>query len=242
MNSVNATSNIKTLLSDFLVRYGERGRAVLEACLRAYERISLKQKNSIPALPGDFDYRTLVEELGSMGYSYNPSPILRILEREYGLIRTTLHTSRQRWFVFSSKEVVDVLNEYILKASNNLGEEDPELLVIKIQLLSLRIDRIKEFLTTLSSKDRWSEIDYERLRKISLKALPQLLRIYRKLRRKDDETSDSLARELKEIFNLLNKIVLKASKRLSLEERRDETIEELERDLEKLTEGNLTRE
>jgi len=79
--------NIEALISDFIYRYGERGRAVLEAIVRASQKLA---KDAVTPLPGDFDYRSVVEELGIMGYSYNPSPLLRILEKEYGLIKTTL--------------------------------------------------------------------------------------------------------------------------------------------------------
>lgn len=204
--------NIKTLVSDFLVRYGERGRAVLEAAVRASTRLASRRREDLPTLPGDFDYRTLVEELGLMGYSYNPSPILRILERDYGIIRTTLHTSRQRWFIFSSPVVRDFIEDYIIRSREGIDDTDPDFLIVKTQLVALNIDRIREFLTRLSVKERWSETDYEKLKRLSREDLPLLSEIYKKARERDGEKWESVAREIEGVFRLLNKVILAAHK------------------------------
>ncbi|MEM0043190.1 MAG: hypothetical protein QXJ51_02890 [Sulfolobales archaeon] len=235
MSEVSALNNIKALVSDFLVRYGERGRAVLEASIRAYNKNLSRYKDSSFSLPGDFDYKTLVEELGLMGYSYNPSPILRILEREYGLIRTTMHTSRQRWFSFSSEEVKNILEDLLIKPREGFSESDPELLIIRAQLISLRTDKIKRFLEHLLTKDVWSDLDYKKLRKISVEDLPQLLKIYERLKRRDSEKTTSIASEIEEIFRLLSKVVMQVYKRGDINEDRDSELEELQRDLERFT-------
>ncbi len=228
--SVSST-NIEMLLSDFLIKYGERGRAVLEAAIRAANK-STQNKSGVPSLPGDFDYRSLVEELGIMGYSYNPSPILRILEREYGFIRTTLHTSRQRWFVFSSKEIRDVIENYVINTRENLDDADPDLLITKIQLISVMPNRIKTFLEKLVAKSKWSDSDYKKLRKLSEEELPLLKKIYKKASGRDEESWQNIAREIEEIFKLLNKVIVVAYRK-SVEKVGTSDLEELEETLEK---------
>ncbi len=190
--------NIEALISDFIYRYGERGRAVLEAIVRASQKLA---KDAITPLPGDFDYRSVVEELGIMGYSYNPSPLLRILEKEYGLIKTTLHTSGQRWYVLSNREA---LEEYVEKLRNG-GEDDPEAVVIRLQLEALRIDEISKILKSLAGKKRWSDADYRRLYDISFRKMPKLLKIYRKIQ-DDPERWGSYIRDIEEVFILAKKL------------------------------------
>lgn len=198
--------NIEALISDFIYRYGERGRALLEAIIRASRRLD---KSSTTPLPGDFNYRSVVEELGMMGYTYNPSPLLRILEKEYSLVKTTLHTSGQRWYVLSNKEA---LEEYIEKLRSG-GDEDPESLVIRLQLESLRIDDIARVLKTLAGRRRWSDADYKKLYIISFKKLPKLVRIYRKIQ-EDPEKWGAYIRDIEEIFALAKKLRLRAQKDL----------------------------
>jgi hypothetical protein len=198
--------NIEALISDFIYRYGERGRAILEAIIRASQRLD---KSSATPLPGDFNYRSVVEELGMMGYSYNPSPLLRILEKEYSLVRTTLHTSGQRWYVLSNKEA---LEEYIEKLRSG-GDEDPEALVIRLQLESLRIDDITRVLKTLAGRRRWSDADYKKLYIISFKKLPKLVRIYRRIQ-EDPEKWGPYIRDIEEIFTLAKKLRLRVQKGL----------------------------
>lgn len=198
--------NIEALISDFIYRYGERGRALLEAIIRASRRLD---KGSAAPLPGDFNYRSVVEELGMMGYSYNPSPLLRILEKEYSLVRTTLHTSGQRWYVLSNKEA---LEEYIEKLRSG-GDEDPEALVIRLQLESLRIDDLARVLKTLAGRKRWSDADYKKLYIISFKKLPKLVRIYRRIQ-EDPEKWGPYIRDIEEIFTLAKKLRLRAQRDL----------------------------
>lgn len=231
------SSNLELLLSDFLVKYGERGKAVLEAAIRASSKIRSSHKN-LPVPPGDFDYRSLVEELGSMGYSYNPSPILRILEREYGLIRTTLHTSRQRWYVFSSNEVREIIEKHVLRSLEEQESEDPDLIIARIQLISVMPERIKIFLKKLASKPTWSESDYRKLRRLSQDELRLLIKIYKRARDKESKSWQSIARDIEEILRLLSKIIIirSRSEPSAHEEYEKIDVEELSKTLEEIRE------
>lgn len=211
--------NFEALISDFIYKYGERGRTILEAMVRASNRIS---GSSAPA-PGDFSYRSLVEELGMMGYNYNPSPILRILEKEYSLIKTTLHTSGQRWYVFSNREA---LEEYVERLRSG-GDDDPEAVVIRLQLEALRINDVDKILKSMLEKKRWGESDYERLYKISFKILPKLLRIYRRVQEDPDRWGD-IPRRIEEIFNMAGRLRSRAL------QKREEPFHPVEREEDKI--------
>jgi len=202
--------NIEALISDFIYRYGERGRAVLEAIIRASQKLS---RSAVAPLPGDFDYRSVVEELGLMGYSYNPSPLLRILEKEYSLIKTTLHTSGQRWYVLSNREAIE---EYVERLRSG-GEEDPEYLVVRLQLEALRLDEVVKTLKGLISKRRWSDADYRRLYDISFRRMPKLLKIYRKIQ-EDPERWGAYIRDIEEVFSLAKRLRARASPERGAEE------------------------
>lgn len=210
--------NIEALISDFIYKYGERGRTLLEAMVRASNRIS----GSSTPVPGDFSYRSLVEELGMMGYSYNPSPLLRILEKEYALIKTTLHTSGQRWYVFSNKAA---LEEYVERLKS--GSDDPEAVVIRLQLEALRISDVEKILKTMLEKKRWGESDYERLYKISFKILPKMLRIYKRVQ-EDPERWGDIPRRIEEIFNMASRLRSRAP------QRREEPFHPVEREEDKI--------
>ncbi len=190
--------NIEAMIYDFVYRYGERGKAVLEAMVRATQRLA---RTSTPPLPGDFDYRSVVEELGLMGYSYNPSPLLRILEKEYSLIRTTLHTSSQRWYALSNREAFE---KYVERLRSG-GDEDPEAIVVKLQIESLRLEEIVRSLKQLAEKRMWSDSDYRKLYDISFRKLPKLLKIYRKMQ-DDPERWGSYIRNIEEVFMLARKL------------------------------------
>ncbi len=217
--------NIEAMISDFVYRYGERGKAVLEAIVRAAQRLS---RTSTPPLPGDFDYRSIVEELGIMGYSYNPSPLLRILEKEYSLIKTTLHTSSQRWYTISNREA---LEEYVERLRSG-GDEDPEAVVIRLQIESLRLEDIARSLKNLAEKKKWSDSDYKKLYDISFKKLPKLLKIYRKIQ-EDPEKWGSYIRSIEEIFMLARKLRSRVSIRAneSFRDVKNEALSDLSRSM-----------
>ncbi|MEM2301608.1 MAG: hypothetical protein QXR14_05285, partial [Sulfolobales archaeon] len=126
------------------------------------------------------------------------------------LIKTTLHTSSQRWYTISNREA---LEEYVERLRSG-GDEDPEAVVIRLQIESLRLEDIARSLKNLAEKKRWSDSDYKRLYEISFKKLPKLLRIYRKIQ-EDPEKWGSYIRSIEEIFMLARKLRSRVSMRAS---------------------------
>ena len=123
---IDSRDLVKARVLDFLEKYGDKGFIVLKTAIE----ISLSNTNNRRF--GDFSYQSLVFRLNSMGIGYNPSNILRILEREYGVIEKTYSSSRQKWYRFIDLDAVrEALYEY------SYGTSDPRIRILKIKYNSL---------------------------------------------------------------------------------------------------------
>ena len=81
-----------TTLEEFIAEYGERGTLVLRAILEEY--MSPKGRAAL----GDFSFQGLKRRINSYGVRYNPAPLLRVLEKNIGVIETTYRSTSQRWW------------------------------------------------------------------------------------------------------------------------------------------------
>lgn len=159
-------------VSEVLSRYGGRAYYVLRAAVEVTEE---NRRLGLSKL-GDFDYRSLVAKLRSWGIEYNPSNLLKILEREYGVVKTVYRSSNQRWWVFTDITSVKLaLSEGRDEAS---GDPDEELLSIQIAVLN--VDKIITDLTSILSKEKITSLDERRLREIVLGELPPVVEVYKK--------------------------------------------------------------
>ncbi|MEB3788829.1 MAG: hypothetical protein GSR72_02920 [Desulfurococcales archaeon] len=173
----------------FIARYGERGylvlKAILEARAHAWTGTEL----------GDFSYRHVKEAIEKYGLSYNPSPLLRKLEKEYGLIETTYRSSTQHWWrIVDPKEIERTVKEYEGKEDEPDGyEEDYRARMLRIQFLSLDPERILETLQNLSRRKRLSSYEKKLLRQIVFEDLPHIVSF---LEQASAEYSSELSREI----------------------------------------------
>ncbi len=139
---------------DALARYGERALMVLKLALK------IADSNTGPKIFGEFDYKSLVRAIRELGVDYNPSPLLRSLEREYAIIETTYHSSTRHWWRFVDREAVrEALAIY--EHGSPLYEEpkDPRVKALKAQVAALEPERLLAVLRELSAKERLSEGD-----------------------------------------------------------------------------------
>ncbi len=150
-------------INDFLAQYGERGRMLLRAIYE--EAVYPSSEGKL----GDFSFKSIKKRLSNYGLSYNPSPLLRILEREVGLIETSYKSSNQHWW-----KIVD-LN--LLKASIGAGGSlnDPRIRLLRIQFYSLDPLGILEYLEKLVKKKRVLESEKRRFKKIVFEVLPGIV-------------------------------------------------------------------
>ena len=128
---------IRVSLLECYRRYGEKLVSVLKTA------IGIAKENRLRGgqLPGDFDYRSLVDGLSSIGFQYNPSLLLRSLEREYGVIETSYRSSNQHWYRFRDLEAVEQALNSIIGLDN--VDEDPEIAMVKIQIKALGANRVQ---------------------------------------------------------------------------------------------------
>ncbi|MEM2007094.1 MAG: hypothetical protein QW154_05605 [Sulfolobales archaeon] len=175
-------------IEDLLYKYGGRAYYVLKAALEVAEE---NREMGLSKL-GDFDYRSLVLKLKSWGIEYNPSNLLKVMEREYGLVRTSYRSSNQRWWVFTDISSVRLALE---DSRDELGDPEEELLTIQIAVLD--IDSVIAELTSILSKERVSSSDEEKLREIVLDELPLIIEIYKKAANYSSKFSDFVGKARK---------------------------------------------
>jgi len=190
---------------EFLARYGEKGALLLRAVLEASRRRR-------PGAPGDFDFKGVKAALARMGVSYNPAPLLGILEREYGVIETTYRSSGQHWWrILDRRSIESALREY-----EGLPEEDPDdprLRLLRTQFYSLNPYGMLEVLQRLASRRRLSRAEAERLRRIAFEELPLLVKWLEEARA---EYPDELATEIslaEDVLDLAEEAAARASGR-----------------------------
>lgn len=190
------SSSVKLAVMDAVARYGERARTVLQAALRVAQRYRALGKK----VPGDFDYRGVVEELRRSGLSYNPSNLLRILEREYGILETVYHTTNQRWYRFRDMDAVAA-------ALSEEGEEedDPELEMLRIQVASLELGEVRELLRRLVMKPRLSRVDRARFRRFAFRTLPRIVKLLRRAMYYEEELAGEIE-ALREVIALAREV------------------------------------
>ncbi len=140
---------------------------------------------------GDFDYRSLVLKLKSWGVEYSPSNLLRVLEREYRLIKTVYRSSNQRWWVF--------VDPYSLKLG--LEEErdqgDPEEELLSIQIAVVDVDRVVAELASILGKERLTPADERRLKEIVFEDLSKIVGVYKRALGYGDKYSDFIGKARK---------------------------------------------
>lgn len=214
---------------EFLASYGEKGYNVLRAAVEA----TLNSPEAGVRL-GDFSYREVVRALRSRGVEYNPSMLLRILERDYGVIETSYHSGNQHWWRFVDlAAVVDALEDYERgeqpEIGGDLGEEDeggeeepvledPRITVLQAQFAALGIDEVYEKLEKLALKPRLSKQDRLVFSKIAFEYLDLIASLYEKMSEYEDvfrEELEVLAKTLRLASQVARKMALAQKTRVA---------------------------
>ncbi len=188
------------LVRDALDRYGEKLRIVLKTAIEIAKRNRATGNDRY----GDFDHRTLVMELERKGFRYNPSQLLRILEREYNIIETSYKSSNQHWYRFKDLEAV----ERALGLLPETSIDDPDIALIRIQIKALGLRQKLEFLKKLQLKSRFSKTDIKKFQTFVFRELPKIV----KLLKKAEEYEDVLYTEIAVMKNILELAMIIASR------------------------------
>lgn len=180
------SGGIRERVLGFLAEYGERGYSVLRA---AVEAASTPRGRGVRL--GDFNSREVAQRLRAWGIQYNPSMLLRILERDYAVIETSYRSSNQHWYRFLDIDaVVEALEEYDRGIEPVAGEEtgedgagnleDPEQMLLIVQIASLDPYTLLERLRRLAVKPRLSSSDLAALRRLAFNELENVAALLRR--------------------------------------------------------------
>ncbi len=192
---------IKERVFEVLEKYGDKAYLILKAVLEVAREYAYQGKNK----HGDFDYRGIVLKLKTLGLDYNPSSLLRIIE-DYGLIETSYRSSNQHWWkIISIQEVERALREY---EGLDEGIDDPEVLLIKVQVQSLDLPSVKRILEKMLKKNRLTEIDKKRFRRLVFEDLELLVKVLKRALEYEDYLEDEISL-MKEVLVMASLIARK---------------------------------
>ncbi len=187
---------VKDRVLEFLRNYGDRGYLVLKIALE----IALDP--SIDHRLGDFSYKYLVFKLRRLGISYNPANLLRIMEKDYGLIERSYNSSSQKWWSFTDLEAV---RKALLEYSGAEEIEDPRLKLLLIKYRSLEPLKILNMLRRLSMKTSLNPVDKRVFRDLVFNDMEKIVGILEEMMGYED-VFDKEIRILQEILGLAEHI------------------------------------
>lgn len=150
---------IEDRLKIFLSEYGEKGKVILKVAVERMKELDLQ---NMEYRFGDFDYKGIKQKLEELGVNYNPSTLLRIMERDYAIIETVYRSSNQRWWKFYDREAV----QSFLHGTDKEMETDKDLVLIKAMYASLEPENILKELTRINSKRSIDYIDKKIFKKL----------------------------------------------------------------------------
>jgi len=206
---INDSIDIRRKVYDFLDRYGDKGYLVLKTAL------DIALDPDIDHRLGDFNYKNLVFRLAKLGVNYNPQNLIRILEREYGLIEKTYVSTTQKWWSFVDTESIrKALYEY----SGSSKLDDPRLRLLLIKYRSLEPMKILNDLRRLASKENYNNVDKELFRKIVFEKLEPIIQVYVEMMSHEDVFKDEI-RVLEEIISIAEHVSNRIDKKTHVRER-----------------------
>lgn len=176
----------ESIVLDSLYKYGEKAFMVLRTAYEIYQNNSITGKK----LLGDFDFKTLMSKLREKGFNYNPNQLLRIFERDFGIVETTYRSSNQRWWRFTDPKAVSrALNIYEGKGNDTI-ESDPEITLLKFQVDIIDVDNLLGLISELVSKESLTSTDKKQIKHLLFDELPLVVRLFKETQVHDEEFKD----------------------------------------------------
>lgn len=165
----------EALVLDFIYRYGDKAYILLRAAYEIYQANILLGKR----LPGDFDYKSLISKLREKKLSYNPTQLLRALERNLGVIETTYRSANQRWWRFTNPAAISKALDIYEGKSNDETYEDPEIALLKMQVEVVSIDEMLNELVNLLAKERLTSGDRDRIKELLFNDAQLIIKLFK---------------------------------------------------------------
>ncbi|ADV65056.1 hypothetical protein [Desulfurococcus mucosus] len=192
----------RTAIEDFLSRYGEKALVVLRI---AY---NIARDPNIDHRLGDFSYKHIVFKLYEAGVTYNPVNLLKVMEKNYGIIEKSYTSKNQTWWRFRD---IDSVRDAIEAYTGSRGEEDPRLKLLAIKYRSMEPLKMLNTLHKLAVKDKLSEVDKEVFRGLVFNELEKVTSILQEMMRYEEAFSNEI-RVLNEILGLAEAVARKLEK------------------------------
>jgi len=228
---VATVGGVRDRVLEFLAKYEERGLLVLKAAIAA--AIARKREGGVKL--GDFSYRDIVVRLRAQGISYNPSMLLRILERDYGVIETSYRSGNQHWWKFVDFDSVVEAVEAYEKGDDAIGalkeddeeiglESDPRVELVRVQVAALRPRKLLKTLRVLAAKKRLTSRDVKVFQDLAFNVLPKLVHVLEEAREYEEELVEEIA-----LLEKVLKLAVKIARKMLVEEKMEsEAVEALE--------------
>ena len=193
----------KERVLEVLVKHGDKAEAVLRAALS----IALKNREGGGSRLGDFDYHSVVKKLRLDGIDYNPSSLLNLLERDYGVIETTYRSSggRHWWRFIDMRAVQEALAEYKGVPGS---QASPRLKALRAKVMVLEPRRLLNTLFKMEGKNKLSEADKLLLKRLALVELDVIVDLIDELEKYAPAFSEEIEM-LHEIVDLVYRLSLK---------------------------------
>ncbi|MCD6278535.1 MAG: hypothetical protein J7J11_02520 [Desulfurococcales archaeon] len=195
---------LESVIHEVLMKYGERALYVLKAAVEVTEENSAMGKRT----PGDFDSKGLIRKLREWGITYNPSQLLRLMERDYGIIETVYKSATQKWWRFTDITAVkDVIRTY--EGGDDEIIDDPEHYVLNLQIEVIDVDRLLNEVKEMYSKGKLSGTEKNRIKQIVVEELPTVAKVMKEAQRYEGRYRDFIRKcsfLMKLISELLRRI------------------------------------
>ncbi len=176
----------ESIVLDSLYKYGEKAFVVLKTAYEVYQNNSVSGKK----LLGDFDFKTLINKLREKGLNYNPNQLLRIMERDFGIIETTYRSSNQRWWKFNDPSAVSKALKIYEGKYEDIAEGDPEIILLKLQVDIVNIDSLLKTLAELTSKETLTTAEKGKVKQLIFDDVPLIVKLFKETQNLDEEFKD----------------------------------------------------
>jgi hypothetical protein len=214
----------ESIVLDLLYKYGEKAYLVLKTAYELYKVSAIDGRKVL----GDFDFKSLVSKLREKGFNYNPNQLLRIMERDFGVIETTYRSSNQRWWRFTDPAAISkALDIYEGRYEDSL-DNDPEVTLLKLQVEVVDIDSILNFISELLAKNSLTVSDKSKLKQMLFNDIPIVVKLFKETQNYENHFKDFNSK-VRLMFKYLN-ILIKKFKGINIDLDVNEKEEQYRRD------------
>ncbi len=176
----------ESIVLDSLYKYGEKAFVVLKAAYEVYQSNSVTGKK----LLGDFDFKSLINKLREKGFNYNPNQLLRIMERDFGIIETTYRSSTQRWWRFNDPSAVSKALDIYEGKHCEAVESDPGITLLRLQVEVVDIDTLLKVLSELISKESLTVAEKNKVKQLLFDEVPLIVKLFKETQGLEEDFKD----------------------------------------------------